>query len=101
MTTSDHNTRASRIIASGKFLVVGDPADPSSIVEKSLSAVRDDYYQSTEGKDYLYHPAFCYPVSVKLRLTSIIEERKRLKDAYDDSMALLYQLNNAIARGEL
>jgi hypothetical protein len=60
-----------------------------------------------QGTDYLktvehgfLHRAYLFPVQADNILTQILKERARLKKAYDDSMALVYQLRNAVTRGD-
>lgn len=50
-------------------------------------------------EDCIY-AAFCLPARVRAEYVEILTERERLKKAYNDSASLIYQLKNAIARGE-
>lgn len=44
--------------------------------------------------------AYVWPARVEAELRAILTERARLQKLADDSMKLLYELSNAIARGE-
>jgi hypothetical protein len=50
-------------------------------------------------EDCIY-AAYCWPARVKDELITILTERERLQRAADDSMKLVYELRNAISRGE-
>jgi hypothetical protein len=50
--------------------------------------------------DYLIHQGFIFPVRVKDELTEIVKTRQQLKKAWEDSIRLVYQLSNAIIRGD-
>ena len=52
------------------------------------------------AEDCLYS-AYAWPARAEVELLAILTERQRLKKAYDDSMSLVYQLSNKIARKEL
>lgn len=47
--------------------------------------------------------SLCYvwPIEAKDELFEIIRKRVELRKAYDDSMSLIYNLRNKIARGEI
>ena len=51
-------------------------------------------------EDCIYQ-AFTWPSRVKVELLAIMSERQRLKSDYDNSMAMVYQLQNKIARGDI
>lgn len=43
---------------------------------------------------------YVFPASAKDELIKILEERRALKKAYDDSIGLIYKLRNRVALGE-
>ena len=47
-----------------------------------------------------YFTAYLYPARVKDELLVILQHRAGLKQAFEDSMKLIYEFNNAISRGE-
>lgn len=89
------------IRASKSFLVVDSLDNPSSIQRHELARETGDTLVSTKGKDFQFLKDFCWPVEAEDELRSILTERARLKKAFDDSMSLVYQLSNKIARGEV
>jgi len=50
-------------------------------------------------EDCIY-AAYCWPASVEAELDAILARRRALLKAYDDSMKDVFELRNAIARGE-
>ena len=91
------------IVAAGRFLVVGDMADPASITEYKLDGVDPGVYRcsSESYTNQRVIAEYCWPVEAREELVTILTERQRLQKALDDSMGLVYQLGNKIARGEL
>jgi hypothetical protein len=97
--------REARIYTEGKFLTA-DLDDPASIQEHELDVRRsrtatDDFFYVAGKKFDAHHKGFCWPVAAREELLAVITKRAALKKAYDDSMALVYQLSNKISRGEL
>jgi len=74
-----------------------DLDDPTSIVELTVTKVSQDTVQCG-GPEEVYYTSFLWPASVRGKLIAITAERARLKKAYEDSMTLVYQLGNEIAR---
>ena len=91
------------IVAAGKFLVAGRDDDPTSVSEYKLDGVRDDCYLGSNDKykDQMMYKDYCWPVQVRDELISVLTERNKLMKAYNESMGLIYELNNKIARGEV
>lgn len=52
-----------------------------------------------KAEDCIYL-SYCWPASVKEELLGILTQRQMLKKQFDDSMSLIYQLRNAVSRGE-
>lgn len=44
-------------------------------------------------EDRIYE-MYCWPAAAKEELLAVFAERKRLKEVYDNSMSLIYQLRN-------
>lgn len=93
--------KVERIREVGKFVYVADFASPESIVVKDVGRIALSEVVSSDGIHYITD--FCWPYSEDIlkRLTGICSERAGLKKAFDDSMNLVYRLQNEIARGEL
>lgn len=79
-----------------------DFVNASSIRSGTVSKMRGDECwvdQYHKPEDCIYK-AWCWPAAYKERLVAAISERARLKAAFDDSMKLIYELRNCVARGE-
>lgn len=85
------------------IIVVTDYSDPDStkeyVVKKFTKGKPGEDTVSTDAG--IFYAAFCWPIEAKEELMKVIKERHRLKKAYDDSMDLVYELKNKIARGEI
>lgn len=60
-------------------------------------------YICVNGKNKMedaMNASFVFPGRVEKDLEQIVQERARLKKAYDDSISLVFELSNQIARGE-
>ncbi len=66
-------------------------------VDQGMTLLFTDLNHAPE--DCLY-AAYAWPARVEAELVAILEERARLKKAFDDSMKLVYELRNAVTRGE-
>lgn len=84
-------SKYSKIADEGKFIVVGDFADPASIKHLTFSAITAEGIRDANGAPWL--PEFCWPASAYDEVLAICVERARLKKALDDSMALVYKLS--------
>ena len=87
---------------------VGDPIcwaksahmTPESVIEGIVTKVGKMYGEDVVWVDCNHEAeaclmiAFLFPVEARARLIAILKERQRLKAAYDESAALLYQLRN-------
>lgn len=73
---------------------------PSSIQHGTVVKVSGEYLQYGPKAEDSVHAAFVFPARVETDLVAVITERQRLRKAYDDSMKLVYELRNAITRGE-
>jgi hypothetical protein len=84
----------------GDEIVWGDIDKVSSLREGTITKIGidfcwvDNYHKS---EDCIYQ-AYCWPKKYKEELENIITKRVALKKAYDDSMALIYELRNKIVR---
>lgn len=88
-----------------RVLVIGDFSDPSTIVEYVVVQDKglDVITASREGlqDNAVMYRDFVWPISVRDRLTQIVQFRAEKKKELDDSMKLVYELKNAIVRGEV
>lgn len=84
----------------------GDFTDPQSIQRGTVTKTQPpgamallwvDHYHKAE--DCIYQ-AWCWPLKANDELLAVVTERQRLKKAFDDSMGLVYELRNRVARGE-
>lgn len=83
-----------------KILIISDLECESSVHEKTVTKVMKDCVQCGSPEE-VYYTAFCWPARVKEQLLEIIRQRAILKKAYDDSMGLVYELKNKMARNEI
>lgn len=74
---------------------------PSSIQRGTVQKVSGEYLQYGDKPEYSVHMAFVFPARAEAHLIEILRKREALKKAYDDSMKLIYELRNAIIRGEV
>lgn len=104
------NLKEELIKAAGKFLVVGDYEDPSAIRELTFVNVTKDFFVGQDERTAIEDPRnpnqkfmreFCWPPQAREELEEILRERQKLRKQLDDSMGLVYQLNNKIARGDI
>ena len=90
-----------------KIIWVKYMGDPSLLQEGTITKLRQtDRGESLvfvdnqhKPEDSIYH-SYCWPARVKDELLAVLAEQRRLQKAGDDSIELVYQLRNAIARGE-
>lgn len=94
------NTKDTRIDQTKSFIVVSDLYNPKSVTTYKLIDMTKDTYVSKEGQ---FYKDLCFPCTELIfnSLIAVCTERARLKKAHDDSMELVYQLSNKIARGEM
>lgn len=81
---------------------VNNFSDPASMKQGTITKISSEFcwvdnHHKPEDCIYL---TYCWPARVKAELYDITIIRKQLKKEYDDSMKLVYQLRNAIQRGE-
>lgn len=81
------------------ILMVTSLDGSDSIREYVISKVGKNTIQCGSS-EMTFYKASCWPLSVKAELETILAERRRLKIQFDDSMKLVYELKNAISRGE-
>lgn len=93
--------RLELIREAGEFLVAHDLADPGTIERHDLARETGDAFVSAKGWEYVYMKDFCWPVQAEAELRAVVEERARLRKAFDDSMSLVFGLRNKISRGEV
>jgi hypothetical protein len=73
--------------------------DPTTYREYTVTKVGKDTVTCGSSENTLYS-AFCWPIRLKDEVIAIVTETKRLQDIVDNRMKLIYELKNAIARGE-
>ncbi len=97
----------SRVAVGDKIIYVQDFTNPSSIKEGTVTKIReiknsldlcwiDNHHKS---EDCIYQH-ICFPIAAKADVVAAVSERNRLRAAYDDSIKLIYEINNKLARGE-
>jgi hypothetical protein len=70
--------------------------DPFSIRVRQLKTILcESTYVDRQNEHF--DANFCWPLQYKNELLAVLTERAKLKKAFDDSMGLVYQLNNMIA----
>jgi hypothetical protein len=82
--------------------------EPDSIRRGTITKVRTEYADVQlvfvdghhAAEDCLYSQ-YCWPARVLEKVKEIIYKRAELLKAYKDSMKLVFELRNQIARGEL
>lgn len=78
-----------------------DIAEPKSICHGTVVKILDgEYLQYGSTAADSVHRGFAFPARVEAELVEILTKRQALRKAYDDSMALIYELRNAVTRGE-
>lgn len=84
----------------GDKILVADLDGPSPIREYTVTKILKDTVQCGSAENTFY-TAFTWPARVRPQLQAILDERAKLKKAYDDSMGLIYELKNKITRKEI
>jgi hypothetical protein len=74
--------------------------DPATIRRATIVKVSGEFIQYGPTMADSVHVAFVFPARVEADLIEVLTKRQQLKKAYDDSMKLIYELRNAITRGE-
>ncbi len=75
---------------------------PENLLEGTITRIIEDVCwvdNNHRPADGIYTP-YCWPARVREELTAILVERNRLKKAFYNSMELVYQLRDAVTRGE-
>ena len=92
-----------RFKAGDHVVWASDLSDPTTVEEGVVTRVGSESGQDTVwiGNRGVFFADFMWPGRVTDHLIGIIAERQKLKKAYDDSMKLIYELRNQIARGEI
>jgi len=88
-----------------RIIWCGAMTGPDQIREGTVTRVRNSgeplvWVDSQHKPEDCIYQAYCWPARVREELTAILLERQRLQKAADDSMKLVYELKNAITRGE-
>jgi len=84
----------------------GDFTNPGDIRSGTITKVAKVANQGFVWVDNHHKPedciftSWCWPLSAQDDLKAVVTERQRLKKAFDDSMKLVYELRNRVARGE-
>lgn len=73
---------------------------PQSLRHGTVVKVSGEYLQYGPKVEDSVHVGFVFPARVESDLVAIITKRQRLRKAYDDSMKLIYELRNAVTRGD-
>lgn len=82
----------------GDKIIVATSLDRlSDLHEETITKVSKDTVQCGSSENQ-YYTAFTWPVAYKSQLEEIVQKRAELKKAFDDSMGLVYELKNKIAR---
>lgn len=84
----------------GDTILTCDLADYTSLRKLTITKISKDGMELTTSVGVLY-ATFCFPAIAEAELLSILKTRQSLKKAFDDSMGLIYDLNNKLSRGEV
>lgn len=82
-----------------EVIVVHDWCNSSSNTTGRVVKFRPEHDEIRVNDDW-FHVAHVFPVSAEQDIHKIQVERMKLKQAFDDSMKLVYQLVNKRSRGE-
>lgn len=84
----------------GQVVIHATLDDISTIKEYTITKINTvhDTVTVNNNKELVFYTAFVWPVEFKQKLIEIITKRQELKKAYDDSIKLVYELNNEITR---
>jgi len=85
----------------GEQVILVDRLDDPQIRTGQVTRIKGDTCQIDGDPDHWVYTTYLWPIRVEAELVAVLTERQRLKKAYDDSMALVYELSNRIARGDL
>jgi hypothetical protein len=89
-----------------EIIWVGELTGRAEMRAGRITKIRENKDMPLVWVDNLHAPedciymAYCWPARVRTELTAILAERARLQKLADDSMKLVYELKNAIGRGE-
>lgn len=75
--------------------------DPSSIRSAMVQRISGEYIQYGAKVEDSVHKAWVFPARAEAHLREVLTKRQALKKAYDDSMKLIYELRNAVIRGDV
>lgn len=88
----------SKFKAGEKVIWYDDLDKPSTMHVGEIETIQGEWAYLTDRDPV--HVGFLFPFRVRNELQAIVIKREELKKAWQDSMELIYQLNNAIVRGE-
>jgi len=89
-----------------KILMVWAANGPGQIIEGTVTKTGGSkdlplvWVNGQHKPEDCIYEAYCWPARVKTELAAILAERQRLQKLADDSTKLVYELRNAITRGE-
>ena len=94
------------IKVNSKIFYITDLTDPNSIKIGTVTKLNENnlcdliFIDNQHKAEDCIYASYCYPINVLGEMTDIILKRAELKKAFDDSITLIYILNNAIDKGE-
>jgi len=73
---------------------------PAGLRDGTVTKVKGDllWVDNQHRPEDCIYAAFCWPFEVRDELVEVLQKRADLKKAYDNSMALVYQLANDVKR---
>lgn len=86
-----------------KVIWADDMSDEKSVHEGTITKLTKEYcwVDNKHKQEQTMYLMYMWPIAAKEKLIAILIERRMLKKQYDDSMSLIYQLRNAVTRGEI
>jgi hypothetical protein len=81
-----------------EIVFFGDSADISTVRTGTFVSPIDKYHSTVlvDGVESYAFSGAIYPIEFRDELEKIVEHRMELKRAYEDSIKLIYQLNNKL-----
>jgi hypothetical protein len=83
-----------------KVLVVHDWSRPVEVKEGTITKNSSSKQEYVEVDGQLLSGAYIFPPSAREDIMTVVMKRAALKEAYDDSMKLVYEVCNRKSRGE-
>lgn len=89
------------------IFVVNDWSNPETIqygIFQSQTVASGEKYITLEGSTptspRIHNAAYVFPLSAQADVLTVVYQRMQLKQAYDESMKLVYEVCNKRSRGE-